>query len=109
MTPAAAAAAVSRGGAAPANAPSGPRGGGGGRDAVVDGSMGFDDPMETDNGRGYVIDAGRASSGSRPRNGLYSDSLVQGNGGGSGQQRGGGGGGGGRGYGRGGRRGGPGR
>jgi len=96
--------AVSRG--APANAPSGPRGGAAhGRDAVVDGSMGFDDPMETDSRGGYVIDAGRARPlDSRPRDGLYSDSLVQGNGGG--QQRGGGGG---RGYGRGGRRGGPGR
>ncbi|OIW33715.1 hypothetical protein CONLIGDRAFT_711576 [Coniochaeta ligniaria NRRL 30616] len=76
--------------APPAHAPSGPRAS---RDTVVDGSLGFDDPMETD--RGY--DRDRAPRGdSRPRNGLYSDSMVQ-----SGNQRG-------RGYGRG-RRGGPGR
>lgn len=79
---------------APANAPSGPRAHN--RDTVVDGSLGFEDPMDTD--RGYVLDTGRARQDPRPQNGLYSDNLVQ-----SGsQQRGG------RGYGRG-RRGGPGR
>jgi hypothetical protein len=80
---------------APANAPSGPRAHSN-RDTVVDGSLGFEDPMETD--RGYVIDAGRPRHDNRPQNGLYSDSLVRSNGQ---QQRG-------RGYGRD-RRGGPGR
>ncbi|KAH8909945.1 hypothetical protein BR93DRAFT_976141 [Coniochaeta sp. PMI_546] len=72
---------------APAHAPSGPRAT---RETVVDGSMGFDDPMDTDRGGGS-----RARNDSRPQNGLYSDRMVQ-----PGSQRG-------RGFGRG-RRGGPG-
>lgn len=63
---------------AAASAPSGPRARTT-RDTVVDGSLSFEDPMETD--RGYVIDTGRPRHDNRPQNGLYSDSLVQSGGG----------------------------
>jgi hypothetical protein len=57
------------------NPPSGPRGT---RDdpAVVDGSMGFDDPMETDNyanGNGRQPPRGPAAD----AGGLYSDNIVR--------------------------------